>query len=181
MLGNLGVLLAPYSILVAEVLAVLLAGALLQRRLRVTRDSGVTGAGLAIVVVLTATGVWQSAAGSGDGQRQSLTPPPGVTYEEKCLIDQSAPQLVGLTRLLRDAMPGDAVYTGVGDTCVAYQLLPRVPAQPGQRADWEIFPAGLPPGLRRIARGERHLPASQRTVVVTTDGLGARRLTGGAR
>jgi hypothetical protein len=175
-----GALLTPYSTLLVEVLAVLAAGVLLQRRFGGTLGGGVLTVGLAIVVVLTATAAWQSAAGGGDAQRQGLVPPPGVSYEEKCLVDQSTPQLVELTRLLRDRLPPDAVYTGVGDTCVAYQLLPRVPARPGHPADWEVFTAAMPAEVRRTLREERSLPPSERTVIATAAGLGARRLTGGA-
>jgi hypothetical protein len=174
-----GVLLTPYSTLLVEVLAVLGAGLLLQRRFGGTVAAGVLTVGLALVLVFTATGVWQSTAGGGDVQRAGLVPPPGVTYEEKCLVDQSTPQLIELTRLLRERMPSDAVYTGVDDTCVAYQLLPRVPARPGQAADWEVFTEELPAEVRGTLRAERGLPQAERTVVATSTGLGARQLTGG--
>ena len=157
-----------------------LAGALLAQRFRGPVSAAVVVAGMVIVVALTATGVWQSAAGGGDTQREGLLTPPGVAYEEKCLLDQSMPQLVELTRLLRERLPADSVYSGVSDTCVAYQLLPRVPARPGQSADWEVFTAELPAELRRTLRRERGLPPSEQTVIATPAGLGAHRLADGA-
>lgn len=179
MSASAGVLLAPYSTLLVQVIAVVLAGALLQHHFRGALSVAVMSAGLAIVIILTASGVWGSAAGGGDTQRQGLMTPPGVAYEEKCLLDQSRPQLVELTRLLREILPADAVYAGVSDPCVAYQLLPRVPARPGQAADWEVFTEELPPDALQALREERGVPPADRTVVATPAGLGARRLTGG--
>jgi hypothetical protein len=168
--------LVPYSTLVIEVLGVLLAGVLLCRYagLSLPAATGITGAML--VLLLTAPALWQAAVKDGDLQRAGLAAPPGVGAREKCLVDKGTGQLVPFAAWLRVRLPEDAIYSGVEDTCLVYQLLPRLPARPGQRADWVVYPQGLPRAERRLLRSERTLPPAQRTVFVTAGGLGARRL-----
>jgi hypothetical protein len=171
-------LLFPYSQLVLQALAVLFAGVVLARFAGRTPAQSVGLAGGLFVAVVAASSLWLLASGSGASQRNALAVPAGMGLEEKCLGDQSTQQLIPLGRLINQVVPPDAVYSGVRDPCLAFQVLPRLPARPGQRADWKVYPDGLPPALRRQARRQSSLPDAERTVFATPEGLGIRRLPG---
>ena len=160
----------PYTDLVAEVAAVAIACAVaaLVLRGRVDRVGFTRAAALTVALLMCVVGLsnlWSAVEGAAD-TRDALAPPPGVSYAQKCLADQSQADLAGYFDWLRGVMPADAVYTGTGDTCHAFQLLPRVPALPDHPADWVVYPGGLPGDALRRARRERDLPADQRTVFV---------------
>ena len=169
-------LLHPYSQLVLEVAAVIAAGALLARLAGQPLRIATALAGGLLVLVLSASALWQTVSADGPSQREDLEVRAGVEPEEKCLTDQSAGRLIPLARLIKDVMPGDAVYAGVTDPCLAFQLLPRLPSRPEQTPDWEVYTGGLPPELQRQAARERALPPGRRTVFATVEGLGVRRL-----
>jgi len=163
-------LLVPYSDLVAQVAAVALACAIaaLVLRGRIDRIGYARAAALTVAALMGAVGLgnlWAAVEGAADS-REALKPPPGVSYAQKCLADQSQPHLSDYFDWLRGVMPADAIYAGTGDTCHAFQLLPRVPARPGQAAGWTVYPGELPPEALRQAERERALPDAERTVFV---------------
>ena len=160
--------LLPYTELLAQIAAVAMACALAAVVLRggIDRVGFARAAVLSIAVLMGAVsvaGLWSGLDNAADA-RSGLTPPPGVSYAQKCMADQSQTHMIGYLEWLEGVMPADAVYAGTGDTCYAFQLLPRVPARPGQRPDWTIYPQGLSREHHRTARRERRLPEAERTV-----------------
>jgi hypothetical protein len=163
-------LLVPYSDLVAQVAAVAIACAIaaLVLRGRIDRVGYARAAALTIAALMAAVGLgnlWSAVEGAAD-TRTAFKPPPGVSYSQKCLADQSQAHLTGYFDWLRGVLPPDAIYAGTGDTCYAFQLLPAVPARPGQLANWTVYPDKLPPDALRQARRERDIPTAERTVFV---------------
>lgn len=175
--------LSPYSDVLAQIAGIALAAAFAAVFFR--RAGTTTYSERAVVVSVLVVGavavpnLWTSVAGA-DAIRASFAPPPGTGYTEKCLTDLSRPDWVQYARWVRTVVPEDVVYSGLGDMCLAFQLLPRLPARPGQDAAWQLYPAGLPPDLVTRAREQQRLPVEQRTVFVMPGStFGAVRLEGG--
>ena len=174
--------LSPYTDLLVQAAAIALAASVatvLLRRADSTFAERAAIVSVLLVGVVALPNLW-SGLDRADALRAQFGAPPGVSYAEKCLSDQNRLDWVGYARWLRTVMPEDAIYSGTGDTCLAFQLLPRLPARDQAGATWDIYPGGLPGDLLVRASEQEGLPVDQRTVfLMPGSGLGAVRREGG--
>jgi hypothetical protein len=140
------------------------------------RPSLPDGVAVAVALVLVGVGVpfvWAAMRGL-DATRDQLTPPHGVSAREKCLVDGGHGYAVAFTRWIDERVPPDAriVYMGRADpVCMQLNLLPRVMAAKGERADYSVYANLVPDDVRaKLAAGERSVLRFQGDLLLVHEG-----------
>lgn len=151
--------LAPYSVLLLQVLGFVAVAALIARRVGVSLAVATAGAVAVVMVVQAVPRLWTD-FDAADGVRSHLAVPHGLTERERCFADASALTGVPVVRWIRTVIPPGQTYALEGPIdpgCVAFNLLPRRPAAPGVAPRWVVLWGSVPARYRRLAhaRGSR--------------------------
>ena len=132
----------------------------------VSLRAGVPTAVAVMLIGLAVPALWTAMRGLDNG-RDELTPPSGISDREKCLVDGGHHYAVEFTRWLAPRVPEDAriAYTGRADpVCMQLNLLPRVMAAEGERADYSVYANIVPDDVRAKLAAEEALAPEARTV-----------------
>ena len=127
------------------------------------------GVPAAVALVLIGVGVpfvWSAMRGL-DVTREQLLPPTSISAREKCLVDGGHGWSIDYVRWLDDRIPSDArvSYRGqIDPVCLQLNLLPRVLAADGERADYAVYANEPPPAVLAKLESEEKLPPEDRTV-----------------
>jgi hypothetical protein len=146
----------------------------LSAAMRASVPAAVPAATAVLLAVLVLPVLWRGAAGI-DGARSALRQPDPNIRHDKCFFDRGLQWQLGFVAWLQARIrPGDsyAVDSSTVDrACFALNMLPRRLVRREQDPLWTVRIGSFSPELRERIRGERSVPADQRSVLVFEPGL----------
>lgn len=174
----------PFSGLVAQVAAIVVAGAVvavLLARWHLSMPAAVALVLAAIMLCLGVSSLWGTLPGLDNFKSAALSRPPGVDARQLCFAQEGQQSVIPVETWAAAHMPPNGRYVvasptpGLDFVCFAQNMLPRILEPTAASADYVFSMNGIPAPFNTEPRGG-HLPLAVGHILVDSSGVGVARI-----